>query len=182
MCFVRASGEASCAPVSTLELANSCQPAITKMSERRSAVLAWIVKRVFTGLVLEEAMIPLLAAILAGISFFVHSNTASASISTSISGEINLLTSTMLVAGRIAPKNSPCARPIFSQSAILVTKIRVRTTLFKEAPAFTSAASIFRIVCIVCAYGSPTPTILPSGPVAVVPETAIAFPIRTALE
>src|ERR1700682_183109 len=33
--------------------------------------------------------------------------TASASISTNISGEISLLTSTMLVAGRITPKNSP---------------------------------------------------------------------------
>ncbi len=77
-------------------------------------------------------MIPLFAAILAGISFFFHSITASASISTSISGEINLLTSTMLVAGRIAPKNSPCARPIFSHSPMLVTKIRVRTTSFKR--------------------------------------------------
>src|SRR5258708_35924152 len=47
--------------------------------------------------------------------------TASASISTSISGEIRLLTCTMLVAGRIAPKNSPCARPTFSHSAMLVT-------------------------------------------------------------
>jgi TRAP-type C4-dicarboxylate transport system permease large subunit len=40
--------------------------------------------------------------------------TASASTSTSISGEIKLLTCTMLVAGRIDPKNSPCARPTFS--------------------------------------------------------------------
>jgi hypothetical protein len=40
--------------------------------------------------------------------------TASASTSTSISGEIRLLTCTMLVAGRIDPKNSPCARPTFS--------------------------------------------------------------------
>ncbi len=88
----------------------------------------------------------------------------------------------MLVAGRIAPKNSPCALPINSQSAMFVTKIRVRTTSFNPAPAFTSAASMFRIVCWVCAYASPTPTIFPSGPVAVVPETAIRFPIRTVLE
>jgi hypothetical protein len=46
---------------------------------------------------------------------------ASASTSTSISGEIKLLTCTMLVAGRIDPKNSPCARPTFSHSPIFVT-------------------------------------------------------------
>ena len=40
--------------------------------------------------------------------------TASASTSTNISGDIKLLTCTMLVAGRIDPKNSPCARPTFS--------------------------------------------------------------------
>ena len=34
-----------------------------------------------------------------------------------------------------------------------------------------SAASMFRIVCTACAYTSPTPTIFPSGPVAVVPAT-----------
>lgn len=46
---------------------------------------------------------------------------ASASISTSISGMIRRLTCTMLVAGRIALKNSPCALPIFSHSSMLVT-------------------------------------------------------------
>jgi hypothetical protein len=110
------------------------------------------------------------------------STTASASISTSISGEISLLISTMLVAGRIVPKYSPCARPTFSQSAIFVTKIRVRTTSFKLAPAFASAASMFLIVCTVCACTSPAPTIFPSGPVAVVPDTLMKFPMRTALE
>src|SRR6266850_2751554 len=60
--------------------------------------------------------------------------------------------------------------------------MRVRTTSFKLAPALTSAASIFLIVCTVCAYASPTPAILPSGPVAVVPETEMVFPIRTARE
>src|SRR5690348_8947216 len=35
---------------------------------------------------------------------------------------------------------------------------------------------------MVCAYASPAPTIFPSGPVAVVPETDMTFPIRTALE
>ena len=50
-----------------------------------------------------------------------HSTTASASTSTNISAEIKLLTCTMLVAGRIDPKNSPCARPTFSHSAMFVT-------------------------------------------------------------
>lgn len=50
-----------------------------------------------------------------------YSAMASASISTSISGMIRRLTCTMLVAGRIAPKNSPCALPIFSHSSMLVT-------------------------------------------------------------
>ena len=111
-----------------------------------------------------------------------YSTTASASISTSISGEISLLTSTMLVAGRISPKNSPWARPAFSHSAMLVTKMRVRTTSFRVAPALASAASILRMVCTVCARKSPTPTIFPSGPVAVVPETVITLPILTARE
>ena len=65
---------------------------------------------------------------------------------------------------------------------MLVTKIRVRTTSFKPAPAFTRAASIFRMVCTVCAWTSPTPTIFPSGPVAVVPDTLTMFPMRTARE
>jgi hypothetical protein len=41
---------------------------------------------------------------------------------------------------------------------------------------------MFLIVCTVCARASPMPTIFPSGPVAVVPETVIVFPIRTARE
>src|ERR1700761_7615988 len=110
------------------------------------------------------------------------STIASASTSTSISGEISFEISTMLVAGRIAAKNSPCALPTFSQSPMFVTKTRVRTTSFSPAPAFVSAASMFRIVCTVCAYTSPTPTIFPSGPVAVVPDTLTQFPIRTARE
>ena len=47
--------------------------------------------------------------------------TASASISTSISGEINAPTWTIDVAGRTSRKNSPCALPTFSQSAMLIT-------------------------------------------------------------
>src|ERR1700723_1026311 len=74
--------------------------------------------------------------------------TASASISTSISGEISALTCTIEVAGRMSRKNSPCALPIFSQSAMLMTNIRVRTTSFNVAPAFFRAASIFFSVCM----------------------------------
>src|SRR6516164_5490435 len=108
--------------------------------------------------------------------------TASASISRSISGEIRLLTSTMDVAGRMSLKNSPWPRATFSQSAMLMTKMRVRTTSFRLAPAFASAVSILRMICTVWTYGSPMPRIWPSGPVAVVPETLMWFPMRTARE
>ena len=47
--------------------------------------------------------------------------TASASISTSISGSIRRLTSTMVVAGRISRNTSPCALPMASQSSMFVT-------------------------------------------------------------
>ena len=50
-----------------------------------------------------------------------HPTYASASISTSMSGWINRLTSTIAVAGRISRKNSPCAWPIGSQSSMFVT-------------------------------------------------------------
>ncbi len=47
---------------------------------------------------------------------------ASASISTSMSGSMSPLTSTIAVAGRMAPKTSPCARPTASQSrSMLIT-------------------------------------------------------------
>jgi hypothetical protein len=65
---------------------------------------------------------------------------------------------------------------------MLVTNIRVRTTSPKLAPARPNAASRFLMICTVCAYASPTPMIFPSGPVAVVPETLMWLPIRTARE
>src|SRR5690606_18859831 len=49
-----------------------------------------------------------------------HGNTASASISTSISGSIRRVTSTMVAAGRISRKNSPCARPTSSHRPMSV--------------------------------------------------------------
>ncbi len=50
------------------------------------------------------------------------------------------LTCTIEVAGRMSPKNSPCALPIFCHSAMFVTNIRVRTTSFILAPAFCQSA------------------------------------------
>src|SRR6185437_6183295 len=78
--------------------------------------------------------------------------TASASISSSISGDTKPLTCTIVHAGRIFPKTSPCARPILSQSAIFATNNRVRTTCSSFAPAFVSADSIFFSTCTACAY------------------------------
>ena len=77
--------------------------------------------------------------------------TASASISISISGEISALTWIIDVAGRMSRKNSPCALPIFSQSAMLITYMRVRTTSFNVAPAFFKADSMFFRTCTVWA-------------------------------
>jgi hypothetical protein len=38
------------------------------------------------------------------------------------------------------------------------------------------------ITCLACAYGSSMPTILPLASVAVVPDTAMWLPMRTARE
>ena len=64
---------------------------------------------------------------------------------------MSALTWTIEVAGRICPKNSPCALPTFSHCAMSVTYMRVRTTSFIVAPAFFSALSIFLSVCTACA-------------------------------
>jgi hypothetical protein len=95
------------------------------------------------------------------------------SISSRISGEIRTRspapsTSPDECRGRIP--RAPCQPDeCFPTPAILVTYMRVRTTSFMLAPAFCSALSMFFSVCTACAYTSPTPTIFPSGPVAVVP-------------
>src|SRR2546427_165375 len=60
--------------------------------------------------------------------------------------------------------------------------MRVRTTSFNDAPALISADSMFLRICTVCWYGSSAPTILPVAFVAVVPETWIILPTRTARE
>jgi hypothetical protein len=46
----------------------------------------------------------------------------------------------MLVAGRIAPNTSPCARPTSSKLAMSVTNIRVRTTCSTRPPSASMAA------------------------------------------
>src|ERR1700730_2140919 len=60
--------------------------------------------------------------------------------------------------------------------------MRVRTTSFILPPAFFKAVSMFLKICTACAYTSPTPTIFPSAPVAVVPETCTFEPTLTARE
>src|SRR5258707_13174178 len=107
---------------------------------------------------------------------------ASASISTSMSGSIRRLTSTMLVAGRMVPQNSPWTRPTSSQREMSVTNMRVRTTSFSDAPARSSARSTLRRVCTAWARMSPAPTTRPLSSVAVVPETLTTLPTRTARE
>src|SRR5688500_15633202 len=78
------------------------------------------------GVVLHHALTPEQAglALVAGPGVDPHSEppiTASASISTSICGSIRRLTSTIAVAGRISPKNSPWARPTSSHRWMSVT-------------------------------------------------------------
>src|SRR5258708_4898257 len=110
----------------------------------------------------------------------VHDDTtASASISTRISGAISRLTSTMLVAGRMSLKNSPCALPTCSHWSMFTTYIRVRTTSCNVAPNLSRAASMFLRAWTACANGSPWPTMPPSSAVAVVPETNTNGPART---
>src|SRR6266498_2928824 len=108
--------------------------------------------------------------------------TASTSISTRASGSTSRPTSTSVEAGRMSRKNSACAVPTRSQSSMFVTKIRVRTTCSRRAPAFSRAASILRRTCTVWLYASPGATTRPSGSVAVVPETTTHDPTRTARE
>src|SRR5262249_40100186 len=68
--------------------------------------------------------------------------TASASISTRQRGATSAETASIVHAGRTSPKNSPCARPTSSQSAMSVRKIRVRTTFSSVAPASSSAVAM----------------------------------------
>src|ERR1019366_8072728 len=75
--------------------------------------------------------------------YFPSDTIASASISSSISGETRAVIAIMVLAGRMSRENSPWAFPTFSQSAMLVRNTRVRTTSFSEAPARSSARSMF---------------------------------------
>jgi len=70
------------------------------------------------------------------------SATQSASTSTNHSRLMNPLTSTKVVAGRIAAKNSPCARAAASHCDTSVNMIHVRTTVSRERPASTTASAM----------------------------------------
>src|SRR5262245_9173884 len=69
-----------------------------------------------------------------------HGTTASASISTSAAASMSADTWTMEVAGRMAPKTSPCARPTSPAAAMSVTNMRVRTTCSRRPPSASMAA------------------------------------------
>src|SRR4029077_17527617 len=60
---------------------------------------------------------------------------ASASISTFISGFKSAETATIVAAGRIAPKTSPCTVTTASQYETSVTKVRSRTISARSPPA-----------------------------------------------
>ena len=71
-----------------------------------------------------------------------RSATQSASISTNHSRLMKPFTSTKVMAGRIAAKNSPCARAAASHCEISVNMIRVRITVSRERPASTTASAM----------------------------------------
>jgi hypothetical protein len=108
--------------------------------------------------------------------------TQSASISISQSLLINPLTSTMVAAGRISEKYSPCARAASSHWEISVKNIRVRITLPSDPPASRMADSIMLMHRLVWLYRSPGKAVCPSAAIGAVPETEIVWPILTALE
>lgn len=110
------------------------------------------------------------------------SMTASASISTSQSGSMNRDTCTIVFAGRIEAKNSPCTEATACQSSILVSRVRVRTTCSSDASARSNASLMISRQRLACAAASPFPTVRPSGPSGAVPDTATIGPTRTARE
>src|SRR2546423_4208627 len=66
---------------------------------------------------------------------------ASASTSTRQRGSRSAETTTIVLAGRTSPKNSPCARPTSSQSAASTRNVRVRTTSSSVEPVSSSAVA-----------------------------------------
>ena len=107
---------------------------------------------------------------------------ASTSISTRCAGSIRRDTSTIVDAGRISLKISPCARPTSCQCEMSLRKIRVRTTSLNDPPAASRALPTIAKMALVCPYGSPGDKTLPSFAVAVVPATEMWLPTRTARE
>ena len=88
--------------------------------------------------------------------------TASISISMRHAGLSSAATTTMVAAGRIVPKNSPCTRPTASQSSTWVRYMRVRTTSSKRGAGFgqgfsgnrEDAAGLARGILVVGADGA----------------------------
>ena len=60
--------------------------------------------------------------------------------------------------------------------------MRVRMTSERLAPALASTSPAMAEQRRTCAATSPTPAVLPSGPIGAVPLTAITLPMRTARE
>src|SRR4030095_4317933 len=67
----------------------------------------------------------------------------------------------------VAEELSVGGAALFPIGGDIHTYMRVRTTCFSAAPAFPSADSMLRSVCIACSYALPMPTIWPFGRVGV---------------
>ncbi|HEV8489991.1 MAG TPA: hypothetical protein VGQ58_09420 [Candidatus Limnocylindrales bacterium] len=90
-------------------------------------------------------------------------------------------TSTIVAAGRIAPKTSPWTRPIAADDAAMsTTNIRVRTTSASEKPPSSRARPTISKAARACAAASPGWRDRPSGPASVVPATQHESPTTTA--
>ena len=77
-------------------------------------------------------------------------------------GAMSFATSTMVHAGRMCAERLAVRAATSSHCAMSVTKMRVRTTSSRRAPARSSAALDVRDDLPVCAYGSPMPTMPPA--------------------
>lgn len=108
--------------------------------------------------------------------------TATASISTSSAGSMSRPTSTMLAAGRISPKYSPCTRPIFSQ-LVNVGDEHPRLDDVREKSPGLLERGLDAAQCLAGLLGGRhhPPTGAPASDAAVVPATNTSCPTRTTL-
>jgi len=104
---------------------------------------------------------------------------ASISVSINHSGSTRDVTCTMVLAGRMSRKNSPCTCATASQSSIRVSIIRVRMMSPGTAPSCSRTVREISKHRLAWAATSPA-TVLPSGPIGPVPPTAMMSPIQTA--